>query len=125
MVPSTVSATSPMRLRSIRKCASPSRRPAASIISARLRTACAVKSERATRSGTVVNAVTMSILFQRAPDGLRQILRFGRLGRIVAGRPLGGDLDMRVGRNELFGNWHALDNVDALAAQCIVFHVAH
>src|SRR5246127_2086685 len=125
MVVRTASATSSMRSRSMRKCASPSRKPAASIISARPRTACAVRSERASRSVAAARALTISILFQRAPDGVGQILRLRRLGRIIAGRLLGRDLDMRVSRMESVRDRYPLDDVDALASQRVMFHVAH
>ncbi|CCD99338.1 hypothetical protein BRAS3809_2590011 [Bradyrhizobium sp. STM 3809] len=66
-----------------------------------------------------------SVLLERAADGVAKLLRLLRLQREIAGGLLRRDLDMGVGRDQLVGDRHALDDVDALADQRIVFHVAH
>ena len=58
------------------------------------------------------------------PDVLK-IFGLGRLRRVVAGGLLGGDFDMRVGRHQFVGNRNPLDDLDALAHQRVVLHVAH
>src|SRR6202040_2696012 len=66
-----------------------------------------------------------SIFVEGSPERIQQILRFRRLGRVVACGFLRGDLDVSIGRNELVRKGHTLHDIDALTDQRIVFHVAH
>ena len=50
---------------------------------------------------------------------------FGASARVVARRLLGRDLHLRIGGHQLVGQRHALDDLDALRDERVVFHVAH
>src|SRR5580700_8361410 len=60
-----------------------------------------------------------------ATDRVGDILRLLRLGREISGGFLGLDLDVSVGGDERVRDGNALDDVDALAHQRVIFHVAH
>ena len=59
------------------------------------------------------------------PTKVQQILRLRRLRGVVAGSFLGGDFDVGVGGDHVVGDRHPLDDLDALADQRVVLHVAH
>ena len=113
--------------RSTRKCGSLSSSPSASMRCARSRTACgAQKRKRGGRIGIHDRPACMSQnLSSGAADRIGQVLRLRRLRRVIAGGLLGRDFHMGVGGNQLVWNRHAFDDLDALADQRIIFHVAH
>ena len=58
----------------------------------------------------------INIFRARGRPGLPRSCGSARLRRVVAGGLLGLHLDLRVGRDQLVGDRHALDDLDALAA---------
>src|SRR5262249_10139096 len=92
------------------------------------RTAWALNSENATAVSGFTAArpgSKASELVERAADRRRQVLRLNRRARVVARRLLGRHLDLGVRRNELVRDRDALDDLDAVYDQRLVFHVAH
>src|SRR6476646_1278706 len=109
-----------MRSRSMRKFGSLSSRPIASMRWARSRTAPAFSSDRAADVSGLPDDTARSIFFERTADRVLRI--FLRLWRVVTRGLLGRDFNMRVGRDHVVGDRHALDDLDALAGQCVVLH---
>src|SRR4029079_19613021 len=112
-----------MRSRSTRKFGSLPSRPIASMRCARSRTAPAFSNDKAADVSGVTVDTAISIFFERTADRIVRI--FLRLRRVIAGGLLCRDFHRRIGGHEIVGNWHALDDFDALAGQGIVLHVAH
>jgi len=66
-----------------------------------------------------------SVFVEGTADRVGQILRLRRLRRKIAGRFLGGDFDMSIGRNQLVGKRNPLGDINPLPDQSVVLHVAH
>src|SRR6516225_5850234 len=94
---------------------------------ARSRTALALSNVRAAAVSEIARdkGRPLSVFFKRPADRIDYILRLYRLGAIVTGGLLGCNFHMCVGRDQIVGDWNALDDLDALARQRVVFHVAH
>src|SRR5579863_8693855 len=92
-----------------RKLASPSPRPVLKMRWARSRTAPAFSNVRAAAVSEIARGPSWlsSVFFKRAADRIDQILRLYRLGAVIAGGFLGGDLDMRIRRHEIVGEGDA------------------
>ena len=56
---------------------------------------------------------------------MSEVFRLLLFRRIISGGFFGRYLDMGVGRHKLIGQRHALDNLDALGDERVMFHVAH
>src|SRR5580700_10967705 len=99
----------------------------ASMRCARSRTAAAFsKVSAAEASGFAADTAALaSILFKRTANRIEQVGRLRRFRAVIAGSLLRGHLHMRVRRHQIVGNRNPLDNLDALAGQGIVLHVAH
>src|SRR3984957_2088871 len=111
----------------MRKFGSLSSSASASMRWARERTAAAFSSVSAAEASEFA-AVTLAlalILFKRTADRIEEFVRWCGLGAVIAGSLLRGPLHMRIGRDKIVGNRNAFDDLDALARQRIVFHVAH
>src|SRR5258708_3398804 len=101
-----------MRSESMRKLGSLPSSPIASKRWARARTASALSNDNAAEvSGFTKDTVAFSIFLERATDGIQQVLRLRRFGRVVTRGFLRCDLHMRVGGHEVVGDRHALDDL--------------
>src|SRR5579862_6420978 len=66
-----------------------------------------------------------SVFFKRTADRIEEIVRRRRLGAEIAGGLLRRHFHMRIGRDEFVRNRNAFDDLNALAGQRVMLHVAH
>src|ERR1700722_11201276 len=123
----TRSAAVSSRDSSTQKLGSLSSRPSASMRWARDRTASALNSENAAAVSSLMDqgSKPRSILIERPPNRMSEVFRLLLFRRIISGGLFGRYLDMSVSRDKLVGQRHALDDLDALGDERVVFHVAH